>query len=195
MKVKIGNHEIGPDPEVEYLEFPKYATQVINLANKNSQGTRPKVVGQMTELFKQFPGTTLEAWEKWYLQKKPEAINAATQKITGMLRSLSGVAGQIDDTMVEAWVRDLVIVKTFKGLRLQKAILKKLAEITNTDYRLSNPKEESKGIDGFVGDTPISVKPVTYRLKPELQENIMVKIVYYTEVEDGIEIEYPQIVG
>lgn len=30
--------------------FPKYTTQIINIANQNAGGTRPKVVGQMSEL-------------------------------------------------------------------------------------------------------------------------------------------------
>ena len=33
--------------------FPKYTTQLMNLANQTAQGTRPKVVGQMSELFPQ----------------------------------------------------------------------------------------------------------------------------------------------
>lgn len=31
--------------------FPQYTSQLINWANQNAQGTRPKVVGQMSELF------------------------------------------------------------------------------------------------------------------------------------------------
>ncbi len=38
------------------LEFPKYTTQLMNLANQNSQGTRPKVVGQMSDLIQEFDG-------------------------------------------------------------------------------------------------------------------------------------------
>jgi hypothetical protein len=52
MKIKLTNREI-----IEYLgssspEFPKYTTQLINLANKNAQGTRPRVVGKVTELIR-----------------------------------------------------------------------------------------------------------------------------------------------
>ena len=43
-------------------EFPKYSTQLINLANQNAQGTRPKVVGQMSELSKEFPGGSYDVW-------------------------------------------------------------------------------------------------------------------------------------
>jgi len=42
-------------------EFPKYVTQLLNLANQNAQGTRPRVVGQMSDLIQQFPGKNLTA--------------------------------------------------------------------------------------------------------------------------------------
>jgi hypothetical protein len=50
------------------------------------------------------------------------------------------------------WVRDLVLVKTFIGLKFREAILRKGAELKGMDWRFSSPEEESKGIDGFIGD-------------------------------------------
>jgi len=49
-KVKIYNDEIKDVVIGEVPDFPKYTTQILNLANQNSQGTRPKVVGQMSDL-------------------------------------------------------------------------------------------------------------------------------------------------
>jgi hypothetical protein len=45
-RIKITNEEIKSLLGAEPVEFPKYATQIINLANQNAQGTRPAVVGQ-----------------------------------------------------------------------------------------------------------------------------------------------------
>ena len=50
MKLKIKNAELVSDIVGEVNEFPKYTTQLINLANQNAQGTRPIVVGQMSDL-------------------------------------------------------------------------------------------------------------------------------------------------
>ncbi len=95
--------------------------------------------------------------------------------------------------MVEQWVRDLVIVKTFGGLRFHEAILKKGAEIKRANSRLSEPREESRGIDGFIGDIPVSIKPDTYKVKAALPEHIDIKIVYYKKIDDGIEVDYGEI--
>jgi len=74
--------------------------------------------------------------------------------------------------LIKKWVEDLVLEKTFIGLRFQEAILKKVASIKNTNYRLSEPKEESQGLDGFIGNEPVSIKPSTYKTKNALREEI-----------------------
>lgn len=59
-KLKIKNEEITRLLDADAASFPKYATQLINLANQNAQGTRPEVVGQMTELIHEFRERRLE---------------------------------------------------------------------------------------------------------------------------------------
>lgn len=192
MKIKLKNSEIR-----EYVvkdlpsEFPKYTTQLINLANQNSQATRPKNVGQMTELIKEFPGNSFDEWVEWYQDKHPNAIDDATDKITSMIENLDEVFPIIDRNMVKAWVEDLILVKTFIGLNFQEAILKKLSEIKGCDYRLAEPYEEAKGIDGFVGDDAYSIKPSSYDSKQFLSEVIEVKIISYEKKKDGVVFDIP----
>jgi len=193
MKIKISFQEIERYFDIKRPEFPKYVAPLINLANQYAQGTRPKVVGKMSELIKQFPGKTLAEWEKWYLKQKSDAIEAATQKILKNLENLKGAIKKIDKEIIEQWVRDLVIIKTFVGLKFQEIILKRGAEIKRTTYRLSGPEEESKGIDGYIGNIPVSIKPYTYKIKAALPENIQVKIIYYKKVKDGLEVDYGEI--
>ena len=193
MKVKITIEEIRKYLDIETPEFPKYVAPLINLANNYAQGTRPKVVGQMSELIQEFQGETLREWEEWYLKIKPDAIREATEKILLKLKELKNALNKIDRATVEQWVRDLVIVKTFAGLRFQEAILKKGAEIKGVEYRLAEPDEESKGIDGYIGDIPVSIKPHTYEIKTALPEHIETKIAYYRKIDDGIEVDYGEI--
>lgn len=193
MKVKITSEEIRKYLDIETPEFHRYMAPLINLANQYAQGTRPKVVGQMSELIQEFKGKTLSEWEDWYLKKNPDAIKNATEKIFQKLQELKNAIKSIDRETVEKWVKDLVIVKTFVGLRFQEAILKKGAEIKGTNYRLSESDEESKGIDGYIGDIPVSIKPYTYKVKAALPEHIGIKIIYYKKIGDGIEVDYGEI--
>lgn len=193
-KVKISNKEIKELLGITSFEFPKYSTQILNLANQNAQGTRPSVVGQMSELIQEFSGKSIKEWENWYLEKHPETINRATDKIIDMINNFKDVMNQIDRKLVEKWVHDLVIIKTFIGLRFQEAILNKISKILNQKYRLANPEEESIGIDGFIGNIPVSIKPETYKIKKNLNEKIGVKIIYYKKNKDGISVNLAELV-
>jgi uncharacterized protein YukE len=184
-----------PNAEVQILltdrsfSYPKYATQLINLANANAQGTRAKIVGQMSELIQQFEGKTLEEWEEWYLNLHPDSLEKATERIHAMIEALKSSIQHNDRELVRQWVEELVIVKTFAGLKFQEGILKKLAEVKRTTYRLATNAEESKGIDGFVGEVAVSIKPDTYKVK-NLNETIGATMVFYFKKKDGIIVEY-----
>lgn len=189
MKLKINNEQLFEIVAGGVAEFPKYTTQIVNLANQNAQGTRPKVVGQMSDLIQEFPGKTISEWEAWYKEKHPNAIEDATDKIFDMVEKLKAAIKYVDRSLVKKWVEDLVIAKTFVGLRFQEAILAKIAEQKKQKYRLATPDEESKGIDGYIGYTAVSIKPVSYESKKALAEDIGVEMVYYEKKKDGITIQ------
>ena len=193
MNYTLKNERIEDYNQSDSYAFPKYTSQLINWANQNAQGTRPRVVGQMSELFPEFMShtehITLEYWKRFYLMQHPHAFEEATDKIYAQIENLREAIKLIDREMVEHWVEDLIINKTFNGLYFQKAILASLAELKGTTYRLANPEEEAKGIDGFVGTTPYSVKPDTYKTMGRLSEVIDVKMIYYTKTKTGLKIE------
>ena len=192
-KTKIKNEELSRLLDAAIVSFPKYATQLINLANQNAQGTRPEVVGQMSELIQEFKGRKLEEWERWYLSRHPEAVEKAKIKILQMMENFKQVMPLIDAEMIEVWVKDLVIVKTFVGLKFQEAILKHVASYMKKEYRLAEPDEEAKGIDGHIGDIPVSIKPQSYASKQMLPEMIGVRIIYYEKVKDGINVFFKEV--
>ena len=195
MEYKIKNESIESYNEISAAAFPKYTSQLINWANQNAQGTRPNVVGQMSELFPDFMISTpngdisIEAWREWYTEKYPNAMETATDRIYAQVENLRNAIPLIDRDMVSRWVEDLVINKTFNGLYVQKAILAFLSEKTGKPYRLATPEEEAKGIDGYVGDTAYSVKSDTYKTMNRLSEVIDVKMIYYTKTKTGLTIQ------
>jgi len=193
-RIKIPYAEIKELLGSPSFDFPKYTTQLLNLANQNAQATRPAIVGQMSELIQEFSGQSISEWEEWYLEKHPQAIENATQKIKDMVKNLKTAIDLIDDTMIADWVKDLVIIKTFIGLRFQEAILNKVASFLETSYALASPEQESKGIDGMIGGQPVSIKPDSYKSKKTLPENIPVKIIYYSKTKDGLLIDLEEFI-
>ena len=170
-------------------EFPKYATQIINYANRYSQGTRPKVVGKVAELILECPHNDYKGWRRWYLKKYPKAIDLASKKTFEMVKNYRKVIRKIDRKMVRSWIEDLVIDKTYVGLKTQQAILKWVARKRRTTYRLANSREESKGIDGYIGKTPVSIKPTTYKRMEALAEDIPVRMIYYEKKKSYVNVD------
>ena len=193
MKLTIKNEELVVLNGCKTPNFPKYTSQLINWANQNAQGTRPRVVGQLSDLFPEYEESTdavsIIGWKNWYLERYPDAINEATAKIFDQVENLKEAIKLIDKEMVRNWVEDLVITKTYNGLYVQEAILLKLSEKCGKKYRLATPEEESQGIDGYVGNIPYSVKPETYKTMGRLSETIAVKMIYYSKTKTGLTIE------
>lgn len=189
-KFKISNDKVAELSNAPLYEFPKYVTQIINLVNSNAGGTRPKVVGQMSELVKEFDGKDINEWIEWYTERYPNAVTDATEKIWNMYELMKNAFNSITKDMIENWVKDLVYGKTYCGLKFQTAIISTIATDLGKEWHEASPEEEAQGIDGFIGDKPLQVKSITYKLEARLSESINVPIIYYDKKKDGINIEY-----
>ncbi|MEM3112973.1 MAG: MjaI family restriction endonuclease [Candidatus Pacearchaeota archaeon] len=75
--IKISFKELIKEISGEAKEFPKYTAQIINLANQNAQGTRPRVVGQLSELIVKCPHKEYHKWK--------DGIYSNSQKLLMML--------------------------------------------------------------------------------------------------------------
>lgn len=190
IKKKIKNEEVALLSNATVYDFPKYTTMIVNLVNGTAQATRPKIVGQMSDLIQEFEGKTLNEWIEWYTAKKPNAIRDATAKISALMVEIKKAIELIDDELIENWVKDLVYTKTFCGLKVQQAVLSYIGAMYDKEWRLAEKDEEAKGIDGFIGDTPVQIKADTYKQKGMLNEVIDVPIVYYDKKKDGLNIEF-----
>lgn len=168
--------------------FPKYTTQLINLAGSNAAATRPKVVGQMSELTVQSKARTLHEWREYYSKTRPDAHKAAADKIEHMIGNLREAMEYIDRNLIERWVDDLLINKTFFGFGAQDVILEHMAKRSGLSLKQANTTDESRGIDGYLGSHPVSVKPATYKQK-SLGENIPCPIIYYEKTSYGVRVD------
>lgn len=145
MKYTLKNDLIEGFNKSKPFSFPKYTSQLINWANQNAQGTRPVVVGQMSELFPEFVASgekiTVENWRRWYTEKYPDAIEKATEKIYAQVQNLRNAFPLIDREMVSKWVEDLVIYKTYNGLYIQEAFLRLWPKEKGSHIGLLLPKK------------------------------------------------------
>ena len=62
MRFTIKSDDVKGSLGIPPVYFPKYTTQIINLAGQNSGATRPKVVGQMSDLTVESDARSLDEW-------------------------------------------------------------------------------------------------------------------------------------
>lgn len=174
------------------LDLPKYTSYILNEIVRNSKANYSNVVGQMSELAPQNFDKTQKEWEEWYLERYPDAIDNATDKAYDMLLKHKEAMNSIDRDLVKKYITDLVLVKSRKGLIAQEMVLDYLSKKYNTTYRLATPEEESQGIDGYVGDKPIQVKPHTYLDKPRLKEEFPCDVVFYKDTKTYLYVYFEE---
>lgn len=99
-KSKISNEYISKCNDTEISEYPKYTTQVINLSNQNAGDTRPRNVGQLSELLPEYlssPGeASLSGWKEWYNERYPDAVNNAVDRVWDQVNNLRDCMDHID---------------------------------------------------------------------------------------------------
>ncbi len=87
----------------------------------------------------------------------------------------------------------MVIVKTFLGLRFQEAILAKVSELLGKTYRAATSEDESSGIDEYIGDEPVSIKPKSYEREKSLPESLEARVIFYEKKKNGLLVDFKQL--
>ncbi|NBB85537.1 MAG: MjaI family restriction endonuclease, partial [Bacteroidetes bacterium] len=99
-EVKLPVKEMYARAGAQPPDFPKYTTQLMNLANQNAQGTRPAVVGQMSKLVREADPASFREWKQWYEERHPDALERATERIADHVEKLKQAIKAIDRDMI-----------------------------------------------------------------------------------------------
>ena len=185
MKIRLSSQDLWDRLIGNGHKYPKYVSPVINLANRFAQATRPKHVGQVTDLIQECPARDYDGWRAWYLSRYPTAIDEATDRVVAMMGKIREAMGAIDRETIRRWVTELVLQQTYVGLRVERAILESAANELGIALLLSSPEDEARGIDGYLGGHAVSVKPDSYRTMDSLGESIDARMIYYEKLSNG----------
>lgn len=143
-------------------EWPKYSTQLLNVAAQNCKAFDVKKVGSAKETWlamrnQNIPGT-FENWCQFYDQQ-PFAQNIPGQaaKLYEMVQKM-GITG-IPLSMCEDYIREVIYNKTHMGMAGEEMAIQAVGEYYGLQVRFSTAEEEAQGIDGWIGEIPVQVKP------------------------------------
>ncbi len=156
--IKLTREELRGKDVGDITEFPPLASELIQLLNLKTHAVTKKVVGKPQALIESFEGKSYEAWSDWYNAQHPGAIDAATDLIISRIEALKAAVAAINPDLVNKWVKEAVLKKTYARFRLPEVILTKVARTRQEPFRLPNPDEEAQGIDGVIGETAYRVR-------------------------------------
>ncbi len=202
----------------EEIEFPlpKYSTQIYNLISSNAQATRPKYVGQMSEIvpkfIKEFHNETgkfpdWKDWKKYYLENHSDEYNAGKERLREYVQkhkeALEKILNDKDEILLSNWYDKFILIQNFKGFQYEEFVFLYISRILKKDKKYSirkaTPSEESKGIDIVIEKEMsqkllINVKPFktfdSIKKQKHLSRDEKIIILYYDVSEDEFQIRF-----
>ena len=201
LKLTAKNYKSADADTRSRREWPKYKTQLLNVAGQNAKAFDAKRIGSMKELWLEFVETgvpdTLENWEHFYTNRWGlEGISQAATKLKEMVDKMN--LGDIDLDMCKDYVEEVVFNKTHFGMGGESTAIVVAAEHFDMPYRFSNAQEESQGIDGFIGNYPVQVKPADSNYKAHVHNHADVDktlVIRYEKKKQVCYIENPEFVA
>lgn len=191
--VRISKEEREKLVRGEQPDFPKYTSQLLNLANQNAQSTRPRVVGKVNDMIdefeKEYPNGTYEDWVVFYEQEYDgnERIDQGAEKLYLMIQKMKEALETIDKEMAHRYIEELVLYKSYMDNDIVEVCLKKLSSVYNTEYEIAHKQQ----VDGFISGHPIRIVSLRDATDTESSRKNNYSTVYYTinKSNDSIEID------
>ncbi|AHG00838.1 hypothetical protein HALLA_09690 [Halostagnicola larsenii XH-48] len=112
-------------------------------------------------------------------------VQRSAKKTYEMVENMREAIDLITYDMVEQWVEDLILYKSYMGFDAREVILPKLGRELQMGSRLASPEEMSEGISGYLGDQPICLRSLKHDKGPAMYEDAGVPVVYYEETNSG----------
>ena len=144
------------------IDYPLYMYGVINHANKTKGATRPCNVGKMHNLIKEYQPKSLSQWKKMYNESHPDSVTIVKGKILDFLSDIGFsryIIKKKYSFYIDEFINNLLFEQTYSGLKIQEIIIEKISKMMKKSYTWSTGKDDSKGIDGYIGKIPVSIKP------------------------------------
>jgi hypothetical protein len=102
---------------------------------------------------------TFDNWTTYYNSVRGEdTLNTAGQTLYSMITKMN-LQNIITEDMCTDYIKEIVYNKTHMGMAGEEMAIEVVANYFNMPYRFSTKEEEAKGIDGWIGATPVQVKP------------------------------------
>jgi hypothetical protein len=130
------------------------------MISTNAQATRPKHIGNLSLMKRNFNGQSIEEWKKYLTDVDPYIIDKVVSKIMDKSIEMCITAPYLNYDTIKIWAEDLIFNKTFIGFYIENLVFDTVSKKFGLKFhRQLTSNDESQGIDGYLNDKPFNVKP------------------------------------
>jgi len=177
----------GPD-------IPKYGGGLLQKANSLGSATYGDHIADVSPVFELFVQQNSELsypdWVDFYQETRDaeKELTGATNLLRKYMTRLRDTAdGILEDELCREWAEDMVYRRPFQGFTREREIADHFRRKYGFDCRVtSTHREESKGINLYLGTQPVSVKPTSYITSKADNVDDGIPIVYYENKLDQV---------
>ena len=139
-----------------------------------------RCVGDMTKIVSSSKSKTIEEFRNEYLNSEyGYKFIKSRENYVDFINSRHMDNRYYTNEFIREYFERKVINESFVGIKNQNLICDYLAKKFNTTWKIATTVEDSNGIDAYIGDKPIQVKPISYSGNSS-------KFVYYDNQNDKI---------
>lgn len=195
LTININSEDVESFIGIKSIEFRIYVPTLLNQINAWSKATNKEHVGHLNELMIRYGKQGYKDWRKCYLRSHKSRIENSTDLVYQKLKKVKQALNSIDHATIKQYIEDLVLVKTYRGFKIQQLIFKRIKVEYGAQFKRASTRDESRGIDGYINTKPVSVKPVSYRRQAKLHDTDDVPIVFYKFKAKCLEVDLSNIKG
>ena len=156
---------------------PNYCSQLLHLANQDLNDSVPQVLSRIRNLERHVNSDRRIDWSGLDKPKMNSSEEDAVKQMMDMLNQLKESLETIDEQTVKHFVHDQLVSDTFLGEKVIESILMKVAVSHNTFYEVA----EKEDFDGYIGTTPVVIKPFRDHLEKDHNDSDDIGHIYYQQ--------------
>jgi hypothetical protein len=155
-------------PSFKWEKYQRGYMGILNNAYNQSCNCGTKVLGDMSEITSSFEGGSYDDFIEYYYRVhdgKKRRRQAVKRMAENIIKRVRAVGGDVPDSKAVKWSNRYIhsmLVNSYRGFMDEARAIELVADELGEEWRVASSDEESDGIDGYIGDQSVQVKPLSY---------------------------------
>lgn len=176
-------------PDFEWEKYQRGFLGILNNAYNQSCNTGTKILGDMSEITDEFDGGSYDEFLSYYYNEwdgHSRRVRAVRRMTENLVSRIEAVGGEITERKARRWAKQYIgsmLVNSYRGFLDEERAIELVADEMGSDWRVADSSQESAGVDGYIEQTTVQVKPASHSSLDINDYDADILIAY--EYEDG----------